>query len=215
MNFTQLLIVLCVALSCTKARNVGRAGGVCQSNSFAITPLLISNGGTDRIDVFKVNADVAISLPVGFDNEADYKNTCLDKRTFKLIKTAAPNNVLESKSLEKSDQSTSINFENLEYLTEYEVQSFYTQTGPSNMETASGKTSIRTCFGEPSKVNNLRVELFQNNKLKITWNAPTTIKADKVCYYEIKIAKNNFPSRFIFQALKLDFFQFNFSKYVR
>jgi len=57
------------------------------------------------------------------------------------------------------------------------------------------KKTIKTCFGEPSKVNNLKVELFQNNKLKISWAAPTTIKADKVCYYEIKIAKNNYPSQ--------------------
>lgn len=199
MNFSQFLIVICVTLSCIvfriDAKNVGRAGGVCKPDSFTLSPILLSDGGTDIINVFNLKADVTISLPPGFDDAADYKNSCLDKRIFKLIKTAAPNKVIESKSLEKSDQSTNFQFANLDYLAEYEVQSFYTQTGPSNIETASGKETIKTCFGEPSKVTNLKVELFQNDKLKITWAAPTTIKADKVCYYEIKIAKDKYPSK--------------------
>jgi len=57
----------------TDAKNVGRAGGTCQSNSFNLSPVLFSDGGTDIINVVNLKANVAISLPTGFDDETDYK----------------------------------------------------------------------------------------------------------------------------------------------
>ena len=103
----------------------------------------------------------------------------------------------QTKSLDTTKQCLIFHIitKNFEYLTKYQVQFFYTQTFRSGNENASNKIGLWTCFGEPSKVNNLKVDVWNTNNLKITWSAPTSIKADRVCYYEIKIFKTNSPSK--------------------
>ncbi len=152
MNSIQILQVICL-LVCISQSNAQK---VCIPSSFTINLIYLSSNN-DEIYVFKINADPSIDLPPAFDNSNDYRATCLDKRIFRLSKTSSPNNVTETKTLEKTDpDEVVLSFKNVEYLTEYQVQSFYTQTFPSGTEYVSNKIGLWTCFGEPSKVNNLK-----------------------------------------------------------
>ncbi len=192
MNSIQILQVICL-LVCISQSNAQKEQN-CSASSFAINLIYIPSNN-DEISVFKINADPSIDLPSAFDDSNDYRTTCLDKRIFKLSKISSPNNVTETKTLERTDPANSLTFKNVEYLTEYQVQSFYTQTFPKGTEYVSNKIGLWTCFGEPSKVNNLKVDVWNTSNLRITWSAPTSIKADRVCYYEIKIFKTNSPSK--------------------
>lgn len=77
-------------------------------------------------------------------------------------------------------------FYKLNFLTNYTIRVTYDDE-KTFLKSLSENT---VAYGAPSEVLDLKAELKSNNTLLITWQAPLTLNAPKVCYYQIDVWKN-------------------------
>lgn len=169
----------------------------CRDNSFkfnSIFNLDMNQGLSPSIYVFKPTAEVSIPIPVDFESAKDYRDTCLKNQKIKLVKTSNPSTVLDLKTILASETETSISFDKLDFLNEYQVQLYYTQNKPDSLKEILSKTeNLTTCYGEPTKVRNLKASASGQNKLIIEWDQPAEIRSNKICYYEVSVAEEGSP----------------------
>ena len=98
-------------------------------------------------------------------------------------------------------------------MVEYEVKIFYAQKSPDNTKQYEGyRTTLITCFGEPTSVRNLKAQIDIDGVLFITWDKPEVMNAPNICYYEVLVTEKDNPSKLVCYFFKvfLVFFSINF-----
>jgi len=176
-----ILICLISSLQANLIKNEFK-NGVCVAESFQDSGSIIQDRKNEFVLIPYITPK---EVPPGFNNEEAYTNACLKSYIYTIAKTATPNVIIKKVTKDDTDSTQSVTFADLEYLTEYDVKTMYSQKSPNSATEYVAKTfKVSTCFGAPAKLSNLKSAMKGNNLL-ISWTKPSD--DSKICYYEVTI----------------------------
>jgi hypothetical protein len=159
-----------------------KANEECEVNSFDI---VIDEKEDIHVEYQTIKIDFLIKIKKDIltKNESQYATKCLKEIIFE-YKLADKDGITSITVPYKALKSSAV-FNDLKYLSEYELDIKYVQTDGLKYK-AQKLQNIITCFGRPTELTDFKWNQ-TDKETKITWSGPKKINAPDVCSYLILI----------------------------